>query len=273
MADNVPGGCGNDFALDDITFRECVKTPPIVARPAKNPVIVKKQPTPKHAVTTAPKAPILVKKEPEVPAPKPVVVVKKQLEVPAAKPVLAVKKQPEVPAPKTAVVVKKPITVPKPKEEGEAVKIQPQIGGMVNPPSTASTEIPAVVKPKPVVFPPAPTVLINRTNQLVKLIETAPGDIRLDLYDNGEIDGDTVSVYHNNALLVSHARLSQKPISFRIAIDAAHPHHEVTMVAHNLGSIPPNTSLMVVNAGTRRFEVFISSTEQKNAKVIFDLKE
>jgi hypothetical protein len=25
MMDNIPSGCGNDFALDDITFRECVK--------------------------------------------------------------------------------------------------------------------------------------------------------------------------------------------------------------------------------------------------------
>ena len=25
MTDKHPGGCGNDFALDDITFRECVK--------------------------------------------------------------------------------------------------------------------------------------------------------------------------------------------------------------------------------------------------------
>jgi hypothetical protein len=45
------------------------------------------------------------------------------------------------------------------------------------------------------------------------------------------------------------------------------------MVAENLGSIPPNTSLMIVTAGTKRYEVFISSSEQKNAKVVFDLKE
>ncbi|MBD0289520.1 MAG: hypothetical protein ICV79_29490, partial [Flavisolibacter sp.] len=58
-----------------------------------------------------------------------------------------------------------------------------------------------------------------------------------------------------------------------ITIDAAHPHHELVMVAENLGSIPPNTSLMIITTGTQRYEVFISSTEQKNAKVAFDLKE
>jgi type IV secretory pathway VirB9-like protein len=45
------------------------------------------------------------------------------------------------------------------------------------------------------------------------------------------------------------------------------------MVADNLGSIPPNTSLMIVTAKDKRYEVFISSTEQKNARVNIDLKE
>jgi hypothetical protein len=108
---------------------------------------------------------------------------------------------------------------------------------------------------------------------LVKKIETEAGEIRIDLYDNGEIDGDTVSIYHNNVLLMPHARLSQKPLTVRFAVDAGHPHHELIMVAENLGSIPPNTSLMIITAGTKRYQAFISSNEQKNAKVILDLKE
>ncbi len=130
-----------------------------------------------------------------------------------------------------------------------------------------------MLTPKLAVFPLPPPVLKNRANPLVKQIEIEPGEIKLDLYDNGEIDGDTVTIYHNNALLVSHAKLSQKPITFHITVDAAHPHHEFIMVANNLGSIPPNTSLMVITTRTKRYEVFISSTEQKNAKVILDLKE
>ena len=92
------------------------------------------------------------------------------------------------------------------------------------------------------------------------------------MYDNGEIDGDTVSIYHNNKLIVSNAKLSQKPITFRISVNADNPHHELVMVAENLGSIPPNTSLMIVTTATKRYQVFISSTEQKNGRVIFDLK-
>jgi hypothetical protein len=45
------------------------------------------------------------------------------------------------------------------------------------------------------------------------------------------------------------------------------------MVANNLGAIPPNTSLMIVTAKDKRYQVYITSTEQQNAKVVIDLKE
>jgi hypothetical protein len=211
MINKAPGGCGNDFALDDITFRECIKQVPVKTPAIKAPASVKKQPA-------------------------------------ASKP-----------------VQQKPISPPAKKVTRISQATTPQ-------PSTPVQRTP-VLKQRPPVFPALPPDLATRTNPVVKRIETAAGEIQVDLYDNGEIDGDTVSIYHNNTLLVARARLSQKPVSFRIAVDTAKPYHELVMVANNLGSIPPNTSLMIVRAGTKRYEIFISSTEQKNAKVVFDLNE
>jgi hypothetical protein len=74
-------------------------------------------------------------------------------------------------------------------------------------------------------------------------------------------------------LIASKQRLSQKPISLRIRVDKMQPHHELIMVANNLGSIPPNTSLMIVTTKDKQYQVFISSTEQQNAKVVIDLEE
>ena len=45
--------------------------------------------------------------------------------------------------------------------------------------------------------------------------------------------------------------------------------YELMMYAENLGRIPPNTSLMIVTAGKKRYEMRISSNEQKNAVVRF----
>jgi len=209
MADNAPGGCGNDFALDDITFRECVKQHPKVTATQKT------QPTIKRVTASKP--------------------------------------------------VTKKVTTPLPKKVQATLVIKPT-------PDTASKSIAVVAQPPKTILV-TPLVLKTRENALVRKIETEPGEIKINFYDNGEIDGDTVSVYHNNKLIRSHMRLSEKPISIAIEVNAAQPHHELIMVAENLGSIPPNTSVMIINTPGNRYEVFISSSKQKNAKVVFDLKK
>lgn len=119
---------------------------------------------------------------------------------------------------------------------------------------------------------PVPKVIETRANPVIKQITTEETELTIDLYDNGEIDGDTVSIYHNNELVVSRAGISTKPVTVKLKVDKANPHHELVMVADNLGRIPPNTSLMVITAGKKRYEIFISSSEQKNAKVLIDLQ-
>jgi len=116
---------------------------------------------------------------------------------------------------------------------------------------------------------PTPRVLANRQNELIKTITVNTTEVYVDLYDNGTIDNDTVSVYLDKKLVVSKQRLTDRPISVKLKLDEGNDYHELVMVAENLGEIPPNTSLMVVKAGEKRFEVRITSTEQKNAVVIF----
>lgn len=207
MIDNMPGGCGNDFALDDITFRECVKQTAQVT--------VAKKTTPTKPLTTT-----------------------------------------KTPTKKTGMASPKKVPAPQ--------VIKPDI-------DTISKTLSVAEQNQKII--PTPLVLRTRENALVKNIETEPGKIKIDVYDNGEIDGDSVSIFHNNILIASHKRLSDKPISFSITVDPSQPHHEITMVAENLGTIPPNTSLMIVTTASKRYEVFISSDEQKNARVVFDLKK
>ena len=149
----------------------------------------------------------------------------------------------------------------------------------VSPPSTVTEpkkeERVTVPVPSPPVAKvlPKPDVLKNRDNDLVKTITTSAKEFKIELYDNGEIDGDRISVYHNNELIVSDKKLTDKPISFTINADENSPVHEFVMVAENLGSIPPNTSLMIITAGGKRYELFVTSTEQKNAVVRIEYKK
>ena len=112
-------------------------------------------------------------------------------------------------------------------------------------------------------------LLRSRENNLVQTLLINSEDVIVKLYDNGEIDDDTISVYLDKKLILSKKRLSAAALSINLKMDESNPDHELIMVAENLGRIPPNTSLMIVTAGDQRYEVRITSTEQKNAMVRF----
>jgi len=114
-----------------------------------------------------------------------------------------------------------------------------------------------------------PDILKTRENELARTITVNTEEVTIKLYDNGEIDDDTISVFVDQQLMLSHKRLSAAPITLTIKFNAEDKEHEVVMVAENLGRIPPNTSLMVITAGDKRYQVQIRSTEQKNALVRF----
>ncbi len=114
-----------------------------------------------------------------------------------------------------------------------------------------------------------PEVLKSRENSLVRTLIVNSENVNVKLFDNGQIDNDTISVYLDNQLVLSKKRLTASALSINLKMDEENAEHELVMVAENLGEIPPNTSLMVVTAGEQRFEVRITSTEQKNAMVRF----
>jgi hypothetical protein len=118
-----------------------------------------------------------------------------------------------------------------------------------------------------------PYVLTSRTNALLKTITVNNSDIELRIYDDGAIDNDSVSVYYDNILLISHVRLTDQPVTLHIKVEPSDQPHQLVMVAENLGDIPPNTSLLVVRDGEKRYEERIISTEQKNVQLNFIYKK
>lgn len=152
--------------------------------------------------------------------------------------------------------VKQPTATTKPRTS--EVKKEPPVVKQ-DPPKT-------VVQPKLISIP---TQTRSRENELIKTLSIQSEDVVVKLYDNGEIDDDTISVYMDNKLILSQKRLSASPITVNLKMDEENPEHVLVMVAENLGRIPPNTSLMLVQDGDKRYEVRITSTEQKNAMVRF----
>jgi hypothetical protein len=100
-------------------------------------------------------------------------------------------------------------------------------------------------------------------------IKVDTGTLKLDFYDNAVIDGDIITVRVNNKVVASNQLLSAKPITLFVTIDLNNKFQEVEMIAENLGSIPPNTALLIVTAGKKRYRLYLTSTESKNAMVRF----
>ena len=146
--------------------------------------------------------------------------------------------------------------------------MQSPIPGMVvipMPPETKQKE------PQPALVVNNPQTIEEKFIKRRKVFTTdipMTGDcIELRFYDNAEIDGDSISLFLNNKLLFEHIRLTDKAYTIKLPVSDMDSSNELTMVAENLGSIPPNTSFMVALVGDKRYETKLASTENSSAVI------
>ena len=106
-----------------------------------------------------------------------------------------------------------------------------------------------------------------RKNVLQQDVVVSSDSLRISFYDNGDIDGDSISVFVNGAPILVSKELDIRGTNMYIKLDTTKDVNEITMFAENLGSIPPNTALMIVYDGDVRTEVYLSSSLTQNAAV------
>lgn len=201
----------------------------------------------------------------------------------------AVAKKETTPKPKTAIKKTVPPSIAKttpappakPKTTAPVVKntTKPKPNNTVKAPPVARAapdkkEMPAIITPEIKKIEGTTEVkpiegFEKRKTELLKTIQIENENFTVDLYDNGEVDGDSVSVFYNGKLILSHKRLSEKPISLTLDASTGKAVNELTMYAENLGEIPPNTALMVVRDGDKRYEVRISSDYKNSGTIHF----
>ena len=123
--------------------------------------------------------------------------------------------------------------------------------------------------PAPVtqIIVPAADVM-SRQNILQETMYFKTDSLELALYDNGEVDGDTVSVLMNGVIIMAKQGLSTNAIRKTINIPVTADSIELIMYAENLGAIAPNTGLLVVKDGKDIYEIRFSGDLQKNAAII-----
>jgi hypothetical protein len=113
-----------------------------------------------------------------------------------------------------------------------------------------------------------PSGFEKRSNDILKTVTVENTIVKIELYDNGDIDGDSVSLFYNGKVLLAHKKLTTQPIIIELPINNDEI-NELVMYADNLGTIPPNTALMIVTDGNKRYEVRVTSDLKKSGTIRF----
>jgi hypothetical protein len=82
--------------------------------------------------------------------------------------------------------------------------------------------------------------------------------IKITVYDNNKIDGDSISLYYGDSCIVSNLKLTGKKKNFVLTIDKENP-KQLILYAVNLGAMPPNTAACIIGDGKNEINVVLSS--------------
>jgi hypothetical protein len=115
--------------------------------------------------------------------------------------------------------------------------------------------------------------IVNRTIETIQSVNYRSDSLVLTLYDNGEVDGDTVSVLMNGEIIMPRVGLTTNAVRKVIYTKDLPDSIQIVMYAETLGSLPPNTGLLIVYDGAERYEIRFSGDLKKNAAIVFRRKE
>jgi hypothetical protein len=116
--------------------------------------------------------------------------------------------------------------------------------------------------------------LSKRTIETIQSVYIKSDSLILTLYDNGTVDGDTVSVIMNGVVIMPRVGLSTKAYNKTIYLTPEMGDSiNIIMYAENLGSIPPNTGLLVVRDGGKDYEIRFSGDLTRNSAIILRRKK
>ena len=114
---------------------------------------------------------------------------------------------------------------------------------------------------------PAPLPYHQRTEKIIQSFDVSGDSLVLSFYDNGVVDGDSISVYLNNQNIIASTKLTSSATRKTIQLNQS-GEIRLLLVAENLGTIPPNTGLLVIRDGEKTFQVNFSADMQTNAAII-----
>ena len=153
-----------------------------------------------------------------------------------------------------------------------AVKVQQQVGsekGKIEPHSYAPNNIITAsgIPTNQKIITAAAEIALRKT-EAIRTIDFKSDSLVLVLYDNGIVDGDTVSVLLNDEVIIPKQGLTEQAYRKVIKIPPGMGDSlQLVIYAENLGSIPPNSGLLIIEDGSDRHKVAFEGDMKKSAAV------
>lgn len=182
---------------------------------------------------------------------------------------------------KTETVTEQPVAKVKPVEKEKVEKKKSQKEKIITTQPAKEKEVTkaevVVIKKEPQqTSTPKPTQaaadIEKRIIETIQSVYYTTDSLELTLYDNGEVDGDTVSVLMNGEVIMPMIGLSTNAVRKKISTVNTGDSIQLIMYAENLGLLPPNTGLLIVYDGAVRHEIRFSGNLQKSAAIVFRRK-
>jgi hypothetical protein len=121
--------------------------------------------------------------------------------------------------------------------------------------------------PTPKIVRPAAEVALRKT-EVIRTIDFKSDSLTLALYDNGIVDGDTVSVLLNGEVIIPKLGLTEQAYRKVIKVPpGVGDSLQLVIYAENLGSIPPNSGLIIIEDGSDRYEVSFEGDMKRSPAV------
>lgn len=176
----------------------------------------------------------------------------------------------------TAASLTQPITSPAVNQAGKnEVTDEKTLAGVKAPEKRETASTPVIERvPIPAVdIIQKASLIAGRKSEFSQVVNFKSDSLELALYDNGEIDGDTVSLFLNGEVLMAKQGLKANAIKKTIYITPGNEDFTLVLFAENLGKYPPNTGLLVVHDGEDVYNLRFSSDFQKSTGIVFRRKK
>ena len=201
----------------------------------------------------------------KVPEPAPVKIKEKEKEVEPA----LVKSKEVVEKDVQPAIVKSKEVIEAEKELSLIKKSTNEVTAVDRPIANATPAATKIAKAKIDIPEDATAKLASREIETIQRVSFRSDSLVISLFDNGQVDGDTVSVILNNKIIIAKKQLTENAITSTIYITPEMGDTlQLVLFAENLGSIPPNTGLLTVRDGNERYEIRFAGDLQKNAAII-----